>query len=157
MLHTFKINQLIKSNIHSVWNFISSPTNLTVITPGSMEFEIIGDEPDLAKMYAGQIIEYFISPMAGIRMHWVTEITHVTVNEYFVDEQRMGPYKFWHHEHFLKEIEDGVEMTDIVHYKVSFGFLGDLAITLFIRKRLKNIFDYRYGKIEEIFNQEARG
>jgi ligand-binding SRPBCC domain-containing protein len=152
MLHSIRTKQLIRSDIHSVWNFISSPSNLTVITPGSMQFEVIGDENDLEKMYAGQIIEYYVTPFANIRMHWVTEITHVTENKYFVDEQRMGPYRFWHHQHFLKVVAGGVEMTDIVHYKAPFGFLGDLANELFIRKKLKSIFDYRYGKIEEMFN-----
>lgn len=152
MLHTIRTKQLIKSDIHSVWNFISSPSNLTVITPGSMQFEVIGDENDLEKMYAGQIIEYYVSPVANIRIHWVTEITHLIENKYFVDEQRMGPYRFWHHQHFLKVVPGGVEMTDIVHYKAPFGFLGDLANELFIRKKLKSIFDYRYGKIEEMFN-----
>jgi ligand-binding SRPBCC domain-containing protein len=155
MLHTIKTKQLIKSDINSVWNFISSPSNLVIITPASMQFEIVGDANELGKMYAGQIIEYFVSPVAGIRMHWVTEITHVTKNEYFTDEQRMGPYRFWHHQHFLKEVEGGVEMTDIVHYKAPLGFLGDIVNALFVRKRLQGIFDYRFGKIEEIFNYEV--
>jgi ligand-binding SRPBCC domain-containing protein len=152
MLHTIKTKQLIRSDIHSVWNFISSPINLTVITPSSMQFEVIDDDNDLTKMYPGQIIEYYVSPLAGIRMHWVTEITYVTEREYFVDEQRIGPYRLWHHQHFLKVVNEGVEMTDIVHYKAPLGFMGDLANELFIKKRLKSIFDYRYGKIEEMFN-----
>jgi ligand-binding SRPBCC domain-containing protein len=152
MLHTIKTKQLIRADIHSVWNFISSPLNLTVITPGSMEFEVINDDNDLEKMYAGQIIEYYVTPMKGFRTHWVTEITHVSENEYFTDEQRLGPYRFWHHEHFLKEVAGGVEMTDIVHYKAPFGIMGNIVNSLFIRKKLKGIFDYRYNKIEEIFN-----
>jgi ligand-binding SRPBCC domain-containing protein len=153
MLHTYKTKQLIRSDIHSVWNFISSPSNLTVITPGSMQFEIIDDDYHMEKMYAGQIIEYHVTPVANIRVHWVTEITQVTENVYFVDEQRKGPYRLWHHEHFLKAVSDGVEMIDIVHYQAPFGFLGKLANALFIRKKLQSIFDYRYQKIEEIFNQ----
>lgn len=117
-----------------------------------MRFEIIGDKNDLRKMYTGQIIEYFVSPVAGIRMHWVTEITHVSENEYFVDEQKIGPYSLWHHKHFLKEVDGGIEMTDIVHYKAPLGILGDLVNSLFIRNQLKKIFDYRYKKIDEIFN-----
>ena len=157
MLHTFKTKQILKSSIHSVWNFISSPSNLTVITPGSMQFEIINDQKDLEEIYPGQIIEYYVRPVAGLRMQWVTEITHVSENEYFCDEQRMGPYRFWHHEHFLKNVEGGVEMTDIVHYKAPLGFLGDMANTIFIRKKLKSIFDYRYVKFEEIFNHSMEG
>jgi ligand-binding SRPBCC domain-containing protein len=151
MLHTFTTKQLINSDIQSVWDFISSPGNLAKITPEFMGFDIIGNKSDLGKMYPGQIIEYYVSPFAGIKMHWVTEITHVKDKEYFVDEQRSGPYSMWHHQHFLREVEGGVEMTDIVHYKAPLGFLGKIANALFIRKQLKKIFDYRYRKIEEIF------
>jgi ligand-binding SRPBCC domain-containing protein len=153
MLQVIKTKQLIKSDIDTVWNFISSPSNLAIITPESMRFDIIGDKDDTLKMYEGQIIEYFVSPFSGIRMHWVTEITHVKDKEYFVDEQRFGPYSFWHHKHFLKEVSGGVEMTDIVHYKAPLGFLGRIANALFIKNKLKTIFDYRYNKLEEIFNR----
>jgi len=153
MLHVIKTRQLIKSDIDTVWDFISSPANLAVITPQSMGFEIIGEKNENEKMYEGQIIEYFVSPVAGIRMHWVTEITHVKDKEYFVDEQRFGPYSFWHHKHFLKAVDGGVEMTDIVHYKAPFGFLGRIANSIFIKKKLKTIFDYRYNKLEELFNR----
>lgn len=119
-----------------------------------MQFEVINNENNLDKIYAGQIIEYYVTPFAGIRTHWVTEITHVSENEYFADDQRIGPYKFWHHEHFLKKVEEGIEMTDIVHYKAPFGFMGEIANSLYIRKKLKSIFDYRFGKFEEMFNYE---
>lgn len=152
MLHVIRTKQFIKSDIGTVWQFISSPSNLAVITPGFMHFEIIGEKNDLKKMYTGQIIEYYVSPVAGYRMHWVTEITHVSENEYFVDEQKKGPYRLWHHKHFLKEVDGGVEMTDLVHYKAPLGILGDLVNSLFIKYQLKKIFDYRYNKIEEIFN-----
>lgn len=155
MLHIFKTKQLIRSDIQSVWNFITSPLNLNLITPGSMEFEVINYDDNWEKMYAGQIIEYYVKPIARIRTYWVTEITYIKEFEYFVDEQRIGPYRFWHHKHFLKKVEGGVEMTDIVHYKAPLGFLGNLANTLFIRKKLKSIFDYRYRKFDEIFNYEA--
>jgi ligand-binding SRPBCC domain-containing protein len=154
MLHTIKTKQLLRSDIHSVWSFISSPLNLVLITPASMQFEVINNDIHPEKMYAGQIIEYYVTPFRGFRTHWVTEITHVTENEYFADEQRIGPYSFWHHEHFLKKVEGGIEMTDIVHYKAPFGFLGSLANSFYIRKKLKAIFDYRYKKFEEMFNYE---
>jgi ligand-binding SRPBCC domain-containing protein len=153
MLHTFKTKQFIKSDINTVWSFISSPENLAIITPENMGFNIIGDTGKTEKIYAGQIIEYYVKPVAGIRIHWVTEITHLKDKEYFVDEQRSGPYKLWHHKHFLKEIEGGVEMTDIVHYKAPLGLLGRLANIVFIKNKLKTIFDYRFNKINEIFNQ----
>ena len=118
-----------------------------------MGFHILSDLSN-NKMYPGQIIAYKISPIAGIKMHWVTEITHVMDKNYFVDEQRFGPYTFWHHKHFLKEVPGGVEMIDIVHYKAPFGILGKIANALFISKQLKKIFDYRFKKMEEIFNQK---
>lgn len=119
-----------------------------------MGFHILGDSvPE--KMYAGQIIEYYVTPVAGIKMHWVTEITHVQDKLYFVDEQRFGPYSFWHHKHFLKEVSEGVEMTDILHYKIPFGFLGKIVNALFIKKKINEIFNYRYNKLEQLFNHAS--
>ena len=100
MLHTIRTKQLINSDIATVWEFISTPSNLALITPDFMRFEILNDKSDIGKMYPGQIIEYKVSPLKGFRINWVTEITHVIENEYFVDEQRIGPYSFWHHKHF---------------------------------------------------------
>lgn len=153
MLHVIKTKQLIKSDIDTVWDFISSPANLAVITPKAMKFEIIGEKNENEKMYEGQIIEYYVSPFAGIRVHWVTEITHLKDKEYFVDEQLSGPYSFWHHKHFLKAVDGGVEMTDIVHYKAPLAIFGKIANSLIIKKKLNSIFDYRYKKIEELFNR----
>jgi ligand-binding SRPBCC domain-containing protein len=147
---TFKQN--IPADIDKVWDFISSPRNLKLITPPYMGFHIMSDL-DSDKMYSGQIIAYKVSPVAGIKMNWVTEITHVKEKEYFVDEQRFGPYSLWHHKHFIKAIPGGVEMTDIVDYKIPFGFLGDIANALMVKKQLKEIFDYRFKKVEEIFGK----
>ena len=104
-------------------------------------------------MYPGQIIEYNVKPVGGIPLYWMTEITHVSDRQYFVDEQRFGPYSMWHHQHHFKTIEGGVEMTDIVHYKLPLWFLGDIAHTLFIRKQLHGIFDFRFKKAEELFGK----
>ncbi len=152
MLNIIQAKQFIKSDIETVWEFISSPKNLSKITPDYMGFNILSDLSE-GKMYPGQIIEYYVTPVAGIKMHWVTEITHVKDKEYFVDEQRFGPYALWHHKHFIKEVPGGVEMIDVVHYKAPFGFLGKIAVALFIKKKLKTIFDYRYNKMEELFNK----
>ena len=154
MLHTIETKQFIKSDLATVWEFMSSPKNLARITPVHMNFRIIGDEAKLEKMYPGQIIEYYISPMFKLKMHWVTEITHVQHLSYFVDEQRKGPYSLWHHKHFLTEVKGGVEMKDIVHYKLPFGILGKLANALIVKKQLKEIFDFRYNKLNEIFNNK---
>ena len=102
-------------------------------------------------MYAGQLIEYKLQPLPGIPFYWMTEITHVQDKKYFVDEQRYGPYSLWQHQHHFKAIDGGVEMTDIVHYKIPFWFIGDIANTVLVRKKVKNIFDFRFKIVEEKF------
>lgn len=102
-------------------------------------------------MYPGQLIEYKVKPLPAIPMYWMTEITHVEPLKYFVDEQRFGPYNLWHHQHHFRSIEGGVEMTDIVHYKVPGWFIGDIANSLFVSNKLKSIFDFRFKKVEELF------
>lgn len=153
MLHTFTAKQFLHTDIPRIWAFMSNPQNLAVITPSYMNFEILSNKEDLQNMYPGQIIEYYVSPVLGIKMHWVTEITHVKENEFFVDEQRFGPYSFWHHKHYLKEVNGGVEMMDILHYQLPLGFIGRIVHTLFVKKKINQIFDYRYRKLEELFNQ----
>jgi hypothetical protein len=103
------------------------------------------------RMYAGQLIEYRVSPVLGIPLYWMTEITHVVEGQYFIDEQRFGPYSMWHHQHHFREVEGGVEMTDLVHYKVPLGWIGRIVNGLFVRKKLNGIFDYRYERVKELF------
>ena len=149
-VYSFKTVQKIPISLDKAWEVFSNPSNLANITPDNMGFKTIskyhGDT-----MYAGQVIEYKVSPVLGIPLYWMTEITHVDDKKYFVDEQRYGPYSMWHHQHHFKTIEGGVEMTDIVHYKLPLLFLGDIANTLFVKKQLNGIFDYRYKKVEELF------
>lgn len=152
MLNAIESKQILKTDLKTVWDFMSSPANLQKITPDYMGFNILSPGSEI-KMYPGQIIEYTIRPVAGIPMHWVTEITHVKEGEYFVDEQRKGPYSFWHHKHFLRECKDGVEMTDLVHYQIPLGIIGKAVNAVFIRKQLKEIFDCRYKRLDEMFNQ----
>ncbi len=147
-IHTIQEEQEIKTSIDEAWDFISSPRNLQKITPDYMGFEITSPGlPDT--MYPGMIIAYKVSPLLGIKMTWVTEITHVEEKKYFVDEQRIGPYKMWHHEHFVEATEHGVLMKDIVNYQLPLGFLGELAHKLFVRKQLKEIFQFRRGILEQ--------
>ena len=149
-IYSIKTVQKIPGNLTDVWAFFSKPDNLKDITPPQLNFKVTsayrGDT-----IYAGQIIEYKVSPVLGIPLYWMTEITHVKDHVYFVDEQRYGPYSMWHHQHHFKAIDGGVEMTDIVHYKNPFWFLGDIANTLFVRKQLQEIFSYRYKKTAEVF------
>lgn len=147
--YQFKVTQIIPATKSSVWDYISTPVNLQKITPGYMNFEITSDVPE--KMHAGLIISYRVSPLPFYRTSWLTEITHIHAEDYFVDEQRMGPYRLWHHQHHLKEIEGGTEMTDIVTYIPPFGFLGAIANTLFIKTQLQKIFDYRKTALEKHF------
>lgn len=150
--YQFTATQKIPASIEQVWDFISSPNNLKEITPAYMGFEITsGGLPE--KMYPGMIISYKVSPLLGIKMTWVTEITIVENHRYFVDEQRMGPYAMWHHQHKIEAIEGGVLMTDIVSYQPPLGFLGVIANALFIRGKLKEIFDFRTVAVEKKFGK----
>lgn len=151
-VYSLKTIQTIPVSMDVAWDFFSSPANLKEITPGNLGFNIISKHHG-DKMYAGQVIEYKVSPVLNIPLYWMTEITHVEDKKYFVDEQRFGPYSLWHHQHHFKAVEGGVEMTDIVHYKLPFGFLGDIANTLFVKKQLQNIFDFRYKAVEERFGK----
>src|ERR1700733_12252498 len=123
-VHSFKKIQFIPATLNQAWDFFSSPANLPLITPPEMDFRIISKFHS-DKVYAGQLIEYKLRPLPGIRVYWMTEITHVKDGVYFVDEQRYGPYSLWHHQHHFVEKDGGVEMTDIVHYKAPFGVIGD--------------------------------
>ena len=143
--------QIIPSSRDKVWDFISSPRNLKNITPPYMGFEIT-NEPVSDKMYQGMIISYKVSPVLGIKINWLTEITHVVDKHFFVDEQRSGPYKLWHHQHKLTEINGEVMMEDIVTYIPPFGIIGKIANCIFIEKQIKEIFKYRTEAIEKIFS-----
>ncbi len=148
-IYTLKAKQNLPITIDEAWKFLSNPKNLKTITPDYMGFEILSDVD--RKMYAGQIIQYIVTPVAGIKNKWVTEITHVVDKAYFVDEQRFGPYALWHHKHFIKEIPGGVEMEDIIDYKIPFGILGQLMHPILVKPKLKEIFKYREKKLTELF------
>ncbi|MDX1903538.1 MAG: SRPBCC family protein [Thermonemataceae bacterium] len=149
-LYQLERKQILPISLAEAWDFFSSPFNLNKITPSDMGFEVKLIKEG-QKMYEGMIIAYKVRPLLNIPMSWVTEITHVKEPLYFVDEQRFGPYSLWHHQHHFREVAEGVEMTDLVSYKVPFGWIGDLANSLFVRKRLEQIFDYRYEILEKYF------
>ncbi|HRD07306.1 MAG: SRPBCC family protein [Saprospiraceae bacterium] len=151
-IYQLKTTQKIPASSEEVWDFISSPKNLSKITPPYMGF-IITNGPIPEKMYPGMIISYKVSPVLNIPMSWVTEITHVEPGVYFVDEQRVGPYAIWHHQHKISPIEGGVLMEDIVTYRPPMGILGRIANYLFIKNQLKGIFDFRFKAVEEIFGK----
>ncbi len=143
------VKQFLPVSIEQAWKFLSNLSNLALITPPSMGFETLsGDDRGI---FPGQVIVYNIKPIFGIRMRWVTEITHVIQGRYFVDEQRFGPYAFWHHKHFLREVDGGVEMEDLIHYKLPMGILGRMFHGFLVKPKLDEIFDYRQKVLEETF------
>jgi ligand-binding SRPBCC domain-containing protein len=150
-LYQLKSKQFLPISLDEAWTFLSEPRNLKTITPEYMGFEICdgADRP----MYQGQIIQYIVTPVLGIKTKWVTEITHVLDKSFFVDEQRFGPYAFWHHKHFLKEVPGGVEMEDIIDYKIPFGILGQLVHPILVKPKLNEIFNYRQHKLEALFGK----
>ena len=135
--------------LDQAWNFLSNPKNLKTITPNSMNFQMVSvvDRP----LYTGQIIQYTVTPLLGIKAKWVSEITHIEEKKYFVDVQMYGPYALWHHKHFIKEVEGGVEMEDIIDYKVPLGILGQLVHPILVKPKLEEIFSYRQNKLIELF------
>ena len=137
--------------IEECWKFFSSPKNLKIITPDYMCFNIIDIEE--TEMYSGQIIKYDVTPILGINIRWITEISHVKKNKLFVDEQRFGPYKFWHHKHKFKIIDGGVKVTDILDYALPFGILGVFFHPFLVKPKLEEIFNYREKKLVEIFGK----
>ena len=145
--------QHINASLDECWEFFSNPRNLQKITPESMGFKIT--DFDSQSMYPGQIIQYKVSPLLGLKINWTTEITQVKDRAYFIDDQRFGPYSFWHHKHFFEATATGVKMTDVIHYSLPFGFLGRIVNALIVKNKLKEIFDYRCEKIDEIFNSKA--
>ncbi|WAC14271.1 SRPBCC family protein [Dyadobacter pollutisoli] len=143
-------SQKLPISLDEAWAFFSNPANLKEITPAHMGFVVVSKHHG-DKMYPGQIIRYIVKPILGIPLKWCTEITHVADKQYFVDEQRFGPYAFWHHQHRFSAVEDGVLMEDILHYKVPFGFLGNWVSALFVRGEVNEIFEYRRKILSERF------
>lgn len=150
-VYTLKKSQVIPISLDKAWDFFTSPLNLAQITPPDMSFVVTSDQTADTKVYAGMIITYKISPLLGIKMDWMTEITHVAERQYFVDEQRFGPYALWHHQHHFKEVEGGVLMNDILHYAIPYGVIGRLSNRVFVGNKVKQIFDFRERAIEKLF------
>ena len=150
-IYTLHAKQFLPITLDEAWDFFSDPMNLNTITPDDMGFKTLSGAD--RKMYPGQIIQYIVTPLLNIPMKWVTEITHVDHKKFFVDGQRFGPYALWHHKHFFKEVPGGVEMEDIVDYKLPMGILGQLMHPILVKPRLYQIFDYRRKKLIELFGE----
>lgn len=146
-LYQLHQKQFLPISLEEAWDFFSRPQNLEQITPPWLKFQILREVPP--KMYAGMIVEYKIRDATGLPMSWVTEITQVNEPYLFIDEQRFGPYKFWHHQHFFREVEGGIEAEDIVHYKMPFGPIGTLVHAVYVKRQLQQIFEFRKAFLEE--------
>jgi ligand-binding SRPBCC domain-containing protein len=136
--------------LEEVWNFFSRPENLNELTPGDMSFNILSPIKGV-EMYPGMVIQYEVRPIMNIPMNWITEITQIRKHEFFIDDQRVGPYSLWHHQHHFKEVEGGTEMTDILHYQVPFGPIGSFANWLFVERQVDQIFEYREEAVQKLF------
>ena len=149
--YVLKTVQRLPISVDKAWDFFSSPLNLKEITPPYLGFEVTSDFSPETKMYPGMIITYIVKPLLGIPMKWMTEITQIKEKNFFIDEQRVGPYRLWHHQHHFTAIEGGVEMVDIVHYQLPLGFLGQMFHGVLVKPRLNEIFSYRSKVLEERF------
>jgi ligand-binding SRPBCC domain-containing protein len=150
-LNRFACRQRLALALPDAWEFFSRPENLVRITPPNLGFEVTSALPE--RMYAGMIVTYRVQPFGGLRVTWVTEITQVREPEFFVDEQRSGPYRLWHHQHQFRVIDGGVEMTDLVHYQMPFGRLGDLLAGGVVARRVAAIFAYRQQVLAQLFGE----
>lgn len=148
-LHTIRARQFLPVSLPEAWSFFSNPRNLSLLTPPSLGLEPVSETPD--EMHPGMIIRYRIRPFPGISLNWVTEITHVVKPSLFVDEQRFGPYRFWHHMHRFRETPGGVEAEDLVHYALPFGVLGRVVNALVTARQLEGIFEYRRRALERMY------
>lgn len=149
-VHTLEFTQVFPATLAEAWDFFSSPRNLERITPKALDFQILSDLPP--RMYAGMMIRYRVRPLLGIPMTWVTEITHIEEGVRFVDEQRVGPYRMWHHEHHFRELGGGrIEMLDRVTYQLAGGWLSEPLHALVVRRQLTEIFAFRTEAVKRLF------
>lgn len=153
-IYYYKTEQFLSTDINTAWNFFSSAKNLARITPPELDFNILTAlaEKDI---YQGMLIEYTIRPLFGILLNWQTQILTIKKPEMFIDKQLKGPYKIWEHTHEFIQTEKGVLMKDSVKYLLPFGILGNIAHSLFVRRKIERIFNYRKQVLNKIFNQNA--
>ncbi|QHS61811.1 SRPBCC family protein [Chitinophaga agri] len=153
-IYRLQYEQVLNTSMEEAWTFFSRAENLEKITPAYMRFDVTSPATN-KPVYAGQVITYIIRPVLSIPVRWMTEITHVVEGKYFIDEQRDGPYRLWHHQHHFEEVPGGVKMTDIVHYSMPLGILGKLAHALFVQRQLRDIFRFRKEAVERLFEKRS--
>jgi ligand-binding SRPBCC domain-containing protein len=151
MIHVLDSSQIIKASIERAWEFFSNPHNLAKITPPELDFTVLTALPE--RIHSGMMIEYRVRPLLGIPVRWLTEITHVEPGKFFVDEQRIGPYRIWHHEHHFKPLDgERIEMTDRVTYVLPFAPFGDLMHPFLVKPQLAKIFGFREKAVNALFS-----
>jgi ligand-binding SRPBCC domain-containing protein len=155
MIHKLYREQQLNCDIKTAWEFFSSANNLSKITPKEMNFIVLTEMTE-DEIFEGMIIDYYVSPVFGIKMKWKTEITQVDFQKSFTDFQKKGPYKLWNHHHEFIINDKGVLMKDSVDYELPLGFLGEIAHKLFVKKKLEHVFSYRYKVLEERFNKKIK-
>jgi len=153
-IHRIQQSQFLPLTLDEAWLFFATPKNLEAMTPPFLNFRILSDVPDV--VHSGLMIEYRIRAVFGIPMRWLTEIKHVEKRTRFVDEQRIGPFPFWYHEHRFEAVEGGIVMEDEVHYVMPWSILGGFIHWVFIRRRLLEIFRFRKCYLTERFADSAR-
>ncbi|MGM9475461.1 SRPBCC family protein [Pedobacter sp. GSP4] len=151
--YRLEFTQKLPVDLDTAWDFFSSPLNLAEITPQDMTFDVTSPNMAATKMYPGLIITYKVAPLFGIKLNWMTEITHVDDKKYFIDEQRFGPFAFWHHQHHFEEINGGILMHDILHYSIGWGPIGAIANAIVVNNKINGIFKFRYQKVEALFGK----
>ncbi|NTU58285.1 MAG: SRPBCC family protein [Chlorobiaceae bacterium] len=151
-LHKKMWVQKLPVSIDKAWDFFSIPANLARITPPEMMFRVTagsGDKP----IHEGMILSYILYPFMMLPVQWTTEIVRVSKPDSFEDRQLEGPYEQWNHRHEFRAIEGGVEMTDIVEYRLPMEGFGDLVDALIVGRRLDEVFEYRRRKTGEILGR----
>ena len=153
-LYRLQRTQTLPLSVEEAWTFFSSPQNLPSITPPWLNLAVQGEVPDA--IYPGTVFHLHLTPIFGLKVVWITEITHVDPPHYFVDEQRFGPYRFWHHQHLFRPLESGTEMTDTVSYAMKYGPFGRMLHDCIIERLLHQIFDFRQRSLERIFQSDSQ-
>lgn len=151
-MKTYKLTKCIELpiSIEKAWEFFSNPNNLSNIMPSAMQFQIV--DGATLPIFEGQIIQYSVSPLPFYKTTWISEMNHIKKPHFFVDTQLEGPYKLWHHKHFLESTKNGTKITDVIHYQIPLGIIGKILHPILVKPKLEEIFKYRSQKINQLFN-----
>ena len=149
-MQTFRCSVALVAPLDAVFGFFSNARNLEVLTPPWLRFRVL-TEGEIS-MSRGTQIDYRLR-LRGVPLRWRSEVTAWEPPHRFVDEQVIGPYRSWIHEHrFEVEKRPGrgavVIASDEVHYQAPGGWLVN---RLFVEPDLRRIFSYRTARLRERF------